>query len=122
MATRSTSMGRSRAVCLVAVAAAVLMWCPPRAVRQAQRFMDGPALCDCGRQIGVAGAFLPVKFTPGGFAEPNASIELVANCDVGVQVAISDPAFTIAGAIHTKDGAYQAVQSTFGARPARPAP
>ena len=112
MATRPTSMERLRAVGPVGVAAAVMM-CVTSCDKAGQRFMEGPALADCGQQIGVGGVAETVNFTPGGVAEPNAVIELVGNCDVGVQVAISGPNFKIVGAIHAKDGAYQAVGILF---------
>ena len=115
MATRSGIRGQFRALALVGGAAAVLMC--PTACHAGQRFMDAPALADCGQQIGVAGPSYPVNFTPGGVAEPNASIELVGNCDVGAQVAVSGPDFAIGGAIRTKDGAYQAVIITFRGAP-----
>ena len=109
MATRATSTGRLRAVGLLGVAAAVMM-SATACDKAGQRFKEGgPALNDCGQQIYSGSTPQLVNFTPGGVAEPDAIIELVANCDVGVQLAFSDPNFKIGAAIHTKDGAYQAV-------------
>ena len=75
--------------------------------------MEGPALADCGQEIGVGGVADTVNFTPGGGRGANAVVELVGNCDVGVQVAISGPNFKIVGAIRTKDGAYQSSEPLF---------
>jgi hypothetical protein len=116
MATRSTGTGQFRAVGLLGVAAAVMM-CATACDKGGQTFMEGPALADCGQQIGNSSIESTVNFTPGGVAEPNSVIELVGNCDVGVQVAISGPGFKAVGGITTKDGAYQAVAVSFGGSP-----
>jgi hypothetical protein len=116
MATRSTSKGQVRAVSLVGLAAAVMM-CVTACGKAGQRFKEGTALADCGQQIGSGSTPYLVNFTPGGVAEPDAVIELVANCDVGVQLATSDPNFEIQAAIHTKDGAYQAVAIGYSGAP-----
>ncbi len=58
-----------------------------------------------------------MDFIPGGVAEPDAVIELVGNCNDGAQVAVRGAGLTIGGAIHTKDGAYQAVVMTVHGAP-----
>jgi hypothetical protein len=110
MATRSTSIRQRLAVCGVAAA---VMTCLTACGKAGQRFAEGPVLSDCEQQLGVAGESHPVLFTAGGVAEPNAVVELATNCDVGVEVAISQPDFKVVGGIHTKDGAYQAVAIDF---------
>jgi hypothetical protein len=112
MATRAISTGRFRALGLLSVAAAMTV-CATACGTAGARFKEQPTLSDCGQQLGVAGEFDTVNFTPGGVAEPNAVVELVTNCKVGVQVAITQPDFKVVGAINTKDGAYQSVAIKF---------
>ncbi len=108
MATVSRCPRRFRAVGVMGVAATVTMFATG-CDKAGQRFMEGPALADCGQQIGNSSIDSTVNFTPGGVVEPNSVIELVGNCDVGAQVAVSGTDFVVGAAIHTKDGAYQAV-------------
>jgi hypothetical protein len=105
-------MGRSGALGLVIVAATAMTFAAACS-KADQQFMESRALADCGQAIGNGSIESVLNFTPGGVAEPNAVIELVANCDVGVQVAISGPNFKLEGGINTKDGAYQAVVTSF---------
>ena len=116
MATRSTSMGRLRAVSVVGVVLAV-MTCATACGKAGVRFKEAAALSDCGQQLGIGGVSYAVNFTPGGVVEPNGIVELVTNCSVGAEVAISQPNFKVVGGIHTKDGAYQAVAIGFQGTP-----
>ena len=112
METRSIRMRRLRAVVLMGVAGVAVI-AAAACGNGGERSVESPALSDCGQRIGVAGESDLVNFSPGAVAEPDAVIELVANCEVGVQVAISGPDFNIRGAIRSKDGAYQAVAVLF---------
>jgi hypothetical protein len=104
-----------RAVSLVGVAAAVMTF--GTACASSSGYKDGPAYKDCGQEIpNPAGGNLE-DFSPDGSVEPDAIVELVASCSVGAQVAISPREFVIVDAIHTKDGAYQAVKIEFHAAP-----
>jgi hypothetical protein len=112
MATRSTGAQQARrAVSLVGVAATVMTL--STACGSSSGYKDGPPYKACGQEIpNPAGAHLE-NFTPGGAVEPDAIVELIASCGVGAQVAISAHDFVIVDAIHTKDGAYQAVKLEF---------
>ena len=116
MATVSRCPRRFRAVGVMGVAATVTMFATG-CDKAGQRFMEGPALADCGQQIGNSSIESAMNFVPGGVAEPDSVIELVGNCDIGAQVTISGPGFRVMGGITTKDGAYQAVAVSFNGSP-----